>query len=148
MALHCVRLRIRPCQGLLCNTYVPSGPLTWRIEPDQTSPAHSAEEKCFPHVYLGSPTASEGSSRRNAQRDTPLTNPRRASKGRLSYLHPMTLTREDLNPCTVKLTIVCDPEEVKEGFERALKQISKNIRLPGFRPGHAPRAMVEPLIGK
>ncbi|MFI5387018.1 MAG: trigger factor [Fimbriimonadales bacterium] len=60
----------------------------------------------------------------------------------------MTVTREDLNPCTVKLTIVCDQAEVKEGFDKAIKQISKNIRLPGFRPGHAPRAMVEPMIGK
>jgi len=60
----------------------------------------------------------------------------------------MTVTREDLNPCTVKLTVVCGPEEVKEGYEKALKQISKNIRLPGFRPGHAPRAMIEPLIGR
>lgn len=60
----------------------------------------------------------------------------------------MTVTREDLNPCTVKLSIVCEPAEVKEGFEKALKQISKTIRLPGFRPGHAPKAMVEPLINK
>src|SRR4051794_22218049 len=60
----------------------------------------------------------------------------------------MTVTREDLNPCTVKLTIVCEPAEVKEGFDKALKQIAKTIRLPGFRPGHAPKAMVEPLIGK
>lgn len=60
----------------------------------------------------------------------------------------MTVTREDLNPCTVKLTIVCEPAEVTEGFDRAIKQISKKIRLPGFRPGHAPRAMVEPLLDK
>jgi trigger factor len=60
----------------------------------------------------------------------------------------MTVTREDLNPCTVKLTIVCEPAEVKEGFDKAFKQIAKNVRLPGFRPGHAPRAMVEPMISK
>lgn len=60
----------------------------------------------------------------------------------------MTVTREDLNTCTIKLTIVCEPEEVKEGFEKAFKQIAKGVRLPGFRPGHAPRAMVEPLIAK
>src|SRR5579862_316068 len=60
----------------------------------------------------------------------------------------MTVTREDLNPCTVKLTVVCDSAEVKEGFEKAFKQISKSIRMPGFRPGHAPRAMVEPMINK
>lgn len=58
----------------------------------------------------------------------------------------MQITREDLNACTVKLTVTCDADQVRQGFERAFRQLSKNIRLPGFRPGHAPRAMVEPLI--
>lgn len=58
----------------------------------------------------------------------------------------MQVTREDLNPCTVKLTIVPDESQVKDGFERAVKQISKQIKVPGFRPGHAPKAMVEGLI--
>ena len=60
----------------------------------------------------------------------------------------MQVTREDLNPCTVKLNVVCDANEVKEGFDKAFKQISKKIKLPGFRPGHAPRAMLESLISK
>lgn len=58
----------------------------------------------------------------------------------------MQVTREDLNPCTVKLTVVCDPENVHEGFTKAYKQISKRLRIPGFRPGHAPKAVVDPLI--
>jgi len=58
----------------------------------------------------------------------------------------MQVTREELNPCTVKLTVVCDPEQVKEGYDKALKQISKNIKLPGFRPGNVPKAMIEKLI--
>lgn len=60
----------------------------------------------------------------------------------------MQVTREELNPCTIQLQIVCSPEEVQEGFEKALKQIAKKIRLPGFRPGHAPRAMVEQVVPK
>ena len=60
----------------------------------------------------------------------------------------MQVTREDLNPCTVKLNVVCDASEVKDGFDKAFKQIAKKIKLPGFRPGHAPRAMVESLISK
>jgi len=60
----------------------------------------------------------------------------------------MQVTREDLNPCTVMLNIVCDASQVKEGFDRAFKQIAKTIKLPGFRPGHAPRAMVESLVPK
>jgi trigger factor len=58
----------------------------------------------------------------------------------------MQVTREDLNPCTVKLTVVCDESLVAEGFERAYKQIAKRIRVPGFRPGMAPRAIVESRI--
>ncbi len=60
----------------------------------------------------------------------------------------MQVTREDLNACTVKLTIVCDPDEVKAGFDKAYKQMAKQVKLPGFRPGHAPRAMLEKVVQK
>ncbi len=46
------------------------------------------------------------------------------------------------------LTIVCDEAQVKEGFDKAFKQIAKTIKLPGFRPGHAPKAMIEGLVQK
>ena len=58
----------------------------------------------------------------------------------------MQVTREDLNPCTVKLTVVCEPDEVRAGYEAAYKQLTKKVKLPGFRPGKAPRAMLEPLL--
>src|SRR5688572_1674825 len=58
----------------------------------------------------------------------------------------MEVTREELNPCTVKLTIKCDEQQVKAGFDKAFKQLSKTIRVPGFRPGHAPRSVVEPMV--
>ncbi|AIE86564.1 trigger factor [Fimbriimonas ginsengisoli] len=60
----------------------------------------------------------------------------------------MEVTREELNPCTIKLTVVCDAEQVKVGFDKALKQIAKKIKLPGFRPGHAPKSMIEGLISR
>lgn len=60
----------------------------------------------------------------------------------------MQITREDLNPCTVKLNIVCDPEEVKAGFDKATKQLVKKVKLPGFRPGHAPKQLVEQYVNK
>ncbi len=58
----------------------------------------------------------------------------------------MTVTREDLNPCTVRLNVSLDAPQVKEAFDKALKEISKKVRLPGFRPGHAPKSMVEKVI--
>lgn len=60
----------------------------------------------------------------------------------------MTVTREDLNPCTVKLNVVCSADQVREGFERAYKEAAKKVRIPGFRPGHAPRAVVEKNVDK
>lgn len=60
----------------------------------------------------------------------------------------MQVTRQDLNPCTVQLEVVCSQDQVKQGFEKAFKQITKNIRVPGFRPGHAPRNLLEPLVPK
>ena len=67
---------------------------------------------------------------------------------RVSGATAMQVTKEELNPCTLKLSIVCDPEQVNDGFKRAFKQIAKNIKLPGFRPGHAPQAMLENLVQK
>lgn len=60
----------------------------------------------------------------------------------------MNVSREELNPCTVKLSITCEPAEVKEGFDRAFRTITKKVKLPGFRPGHAPKKMLEGLIDK
>ncbi|MHB8635482.1 MAG: trigger factor [Fimbriimonadaceae bacterium] len=58
----------------------------------------------------------------------------------------MQVTREDLNPCTVLLTVTLASEEVKDAFERSFRNAAKTVRLPGFRPGHAPRAMLEKVI--
>ncbi len=60
----------------------------------------------------------------------------------------MQVTREDLNPCTVKLTVVCGEDQVKEGFDKAYKQFAKKIRIPGFRPGHAPKHMVAQSVAR
>ncbi len=58
----------------------------------------------------------------------------------------MQITRKDLNPCTVELTVTLEAAEVKDSFERSFKQYAKQVKLPGFRPGHAPRAMVEKIL--
>ncbi|HJP82981.1 MAG TPA: trigger factor [Fimbriimonadaceae bacterium] len=58
----------------------------------------------------------------------------------------MQVTRQDLNACTVSLNVVCDKEQVEQGFLKATKQISKTIKMPGFRPGHVPKGMIEKMI--
>lgn len=54
--------------------------------------------------------------------------------------------RQDLNPCTVQLDVVCDPEQVEAGFNQTAKQYAKRMKVPGFRPGTAPRSVVERMV--
>lgn len=58
----------------------------------------------------------------------------------------MQVTREDLNPCTIQLTVVCSPSQVEDGFERALRKFAKQVRVPGFRPGTAPKAVIRQSV--
>ncbi len=55
----------------------------------------------------------------------------------------MQTKREQLNPTTVKLTIIADHAELADAKQEVLRRLSKQAKLPGFRPGKAPLAMVE-----
>lgn len=59
-----------------------------------------------------------------------------------------TIQRTDLNEATVQLDFVCTPEQVKSGIAQAVRKLGKKVRVPGFRPGHAPAALVEQAIGE
>lgn len=58
----------------------------------------------------------------------------------------MKVKREELNPCTIQLEITCSPEQVKEGYRKAIKKMAKLVKVPGFRPGQAPRSIVEKQV--
>ena len=47
----------------------------------------------------------------------------------------------------VKLSVVIEDEEFDHEVGEALKRISKNIKLPGFRPGKIPRKVIEARFG-
>ena len=47
----------------------------------------------------------------------------------------------------IKLSVVIDDEEFDREVGEALKRISKNIKLPGFRPGKIPRKVLEARLG-
>ncbi|MCH8273438.1 MAG: trigger factor [Armatimonadetes bacterium] len=61
----------------------------------------------------------------------------------MSTATDMQVTSEELNPCTVLLTVHCSPEQVRAGFTKAYRRASKRVRIPGFRPGAAPKALVQ-----
>jgi trigger factor len=55
----------------------------------------------------------------------------------------VNITVENLAPCKKLLRVELDAKVVDETFEAIGKDFQKQASLPGFRPGKAPRAMVE-----
>jgi trigger factor len=47
----------------------------------------------------------------------------------------------------VQLDIELPTEQVERAIERAFNRVSPRVRVPGFRPGKAPRAIIEKQIG-
>jgi trigger factor len=56
-----------------------------------------------------------------------------------------TLSEREGN--TVKLAVEVSSEELQEAFDSRLKQVAKEARVPGFRPGKAPLTMLRQRLG-
>ena len=59
----------------------------------------------------------------------------------------MDSTLERLDGDRVKLTVAIDETEFEVAVEAAFRRIAQEVRLPGFRPGKAPRKLLEARIG-
>jgi trigger factor len=57
------------------------------------------------------------------------------------------VTVESMPESSVELDIAADEQEFSDAKERAYRRISQNVRVPGFRPGKAPRPLIEQRIG-
>jgi trigger factor len=55
----------------------------------------------------------------------------------------LTVATRDVNACEKRCTITVDAASVKKRYDEALKDLRNHVALPGFRPGHAPRKLVE-----
>ena len=55
----------------------------------------------------------------------------------------MKCTIEEVGPCRKKLNIEFTAEEVGAELSEAIQAFSKGAKIPGFRPGRAPAAMVQ-----
>ncbi|HEY7029725.1 MAG TPA: trigger factor [Thermomicrobiales bacterium] len=60
----------------------------------------------------------------------------------------MKVTTERLPESLVRLDIAAEPEESAQAVERAYRQFSREVVLPGFRKGKVPRHMLERLVGR
>ncbi|MGH2830925.1 MAG: trigger factor [Actinomycetota bacterium] len=56
-----------------------------------------------------------------------------------------TVSRE--GPTRVLLTVDVPPEEIRPAVDRAFRRLASQVKIPGFRPGKAPRAVLEARLG-
>ncbi|AGZ49787.1 trigger factor [Mycobacterium kansasii] len=55
---------------------------------------------------------------------------------------------EHLSPTRVRINVEVPFEELEPDFQRAYKELAKQVRLPGFRPGKAPIRLLEARFGR
>jgi trigger factor len=61
----------------------------------------------------------------------------------------MQVTAEPTNnPCQIVLDISVDEEQVTRTFDQTYREFSRYVNVPGFRPGKAPRAVLERYVNQ
>lgn len=60
----------------------------------------------------------------------------------------MKSTVEQLTPTRVRINVEVPFTELQPDFERTYKELAKQVRLPGFRPGKAPAKLIEARFGR
>jgi trigger factor len=70
---------------------------------------------------------------------------------------PVTISRsdpqvktdvEELSPTRVKLTIEVPFEELKKSLDQAYREVARQVRVPGFRPGKVPPRVIDQRFGR
>ena len=59
----------------------------------------------------------------------------------------MKTSVETLDEVQVKLTVEVEPKRVKKAFDAAARELAKQVEIPGFRKGKAPRRLLEQRFG-
>jgi len=55
---------------------------------------------------------------------------------------------EELSPTRVRFTIEVPFEELKPNLDRAYREVNRQVRVPGFRPGRVPPRVIDQRIGR
>src|SRR5437762_9378784 len=64
-----------------------------------------------------------------------------------STVEPLDETEGNAGRTLVKLSVEVDEAEFDRDMDAAFRKIAREVRIPGFRPGKAPRRLVEARIG-
>ncbi|HXW34721.1 MAG TPA: trigger factor [Acidimicrobiales bacterium] len=59
----------------------------------------------------------------------------------------MRATAEPLEGNRVRLSVQVDQQEVDEALDATFSRLARQMRVPGFRPGHVPRRVLEARLG-
>jgi trigger factor len=63
-------------------------------------------------------------------------------------LEGMTANVTKLDENKVRLDVEVPPEAVRKGVEAKVRELGRQVRVPGFRPGKAPRRVIENRLGR
>ena len=55
---------------------------------------------------------------------------------------------EELSPTRVRLTVEVPFDELKPSLDHAYREVGRQVRIPGFRPGHVPRQILDQRVGR
>jgi trigger factor len=55
---------------------------------------------------------------------------------------------EELSPTRIRLTIEVPFSELKANLDKAYREVARQVRVPGFRPGHVPPRVIDVRIGR
>lgn len=55
---------------------------------------------------------------------------------------------EELSPTRVRLTIEVPFEELKPNLDQAYREVARQVRVPGFRPGRIPPRVIDQRVGR
>ena len=55
---------------------------------------------------------------------------------------------EELSPTRVRLTIEVPFEDLKDNLDKAYREVARQVRIPGFRPGRVPPRVIDARIGR
>ncbi|MGH3276585.1 MAG: trigger factor [Streptosporangiaceae bacterium] len=55
---------------------------------------------------------------------------------------------EELSPTRVKLTVEVPFDELKQNLDHAYRDVARQVRIPGFRPGRVPPRIIDQRVGR
>ena len=59
----------------------------------------------------------------------------------------LTTSVESLDDNKVRLTVAVPASEFEKAIDAAFRKLAREVKIPGFRPGKAPRQLLEARLG-